>query len=145
MGTKKTQPKNVVARKRLAPPDNMSAAEQFVWIRMVNACSAEHFLESDIPVMIGFCQAFVQQQRAMDQMKEHPLFIMSDNGKVAQHPLVNVHKSLSGTVSNYAMRLRITPSTRIDTKQAATGSHAPPPLVDDPVDELFAQPDHLDG
>jgi P27 family predicted phage terminase small subunit len=110
---------------------------------MVNSCNAEHFIESDIPIMLGFCQAFVQQQRAMDEMKKHPLFIMSDNGKVAQHPLVAVHKSLSGTVSNYAMRLRITPSTRIETKQAAVGSKAPPGLEDDPVDALFAQP--LDG
>ena len=140
MARKRTPPANVQARKRLPPPEGMSAAEQFVWTRMVNACSAEHFIESDIPIMLGFCQAFVQQQRAMEELKVHPLFILSDNGKVAQHPLVAVHKSFSGTVSNYAMRLRITPSTRIETKQAAVGSHAAPSLEDDPVDELFAQP-----
>lgn len=140
MPRERKDPKRVVARKRLSPPEEMSTPEQFVWNRMVNACSAEHFIAADIPLMLGFCQAFVQQQRAMEEMKKHPLFIMSDNGKVAQHPLVSVHKSFSSTVSNYAMRLRISPSTRLQQTNAAAGSDLRPDLVDDPVDSLFAEP-----
>lgn len=133
-------PVDPTARKRIPPPSGLTAAEQFVWGEMVKACDAEHFISSDVPLMIGFCQAFVQQQRAMEGLKEHPLFIMSDNGKVAQHPLVAVHKSFSGTVSNLAMRLRICPSTRIQQTNKAAGSDLLPPLDSDgdSIDNLFA-------
>ena len=117
----------------------MDILEQAVWIRVVNACTADHFNESDIPLMIGYCQVFVQLQRAITELKESPFTIMADNGKVSAHPIVAVHKSLSGTLSNLAMRLRLSPSTRISTKAAATGSALPPPKVTegDEVDELF--------
>jgi len=130
----------IIGRKRMQIPEGLDILEQAVWIRMVNSCSAEHFIDADIPLMVGFCQAFVQQQRAMEQMKDSPLFIMSDNGKVAQHPLVAVHKSFSGTVSNLAMRLRLSPSTRIQTTNKAVGSDAVPDLETDgdSIDGLFA-------
>ena len=130
----------IIPRKRIPPPSGLDAAEKFVWNEMVNSCDAEHFIQSDVPLMIGFCQAFVQQQRAMEQMKDQPMFIMSDNGKVAQHPIVSVHKSLSGTVSNLAMRLRICPSTRIQQTNKKVGSELPPGLETegDAVDDLFA-------
>lgn len=132
----------LIPRKRLSPPTGLSAAEQFVWNEMVNSCDAEHFIPSDVPLMIGFCQSFVQQQRAMEQLKVHDLFILSDNGKVAQHPLVAVHKSFSGTVSNLAMRLRICPSTRIQQTNKKAGSDLPPGLETsgDEIDDLFSHP-----
>lgn len=138
-GKKKIIPMEIVARKRLKPPVGMSASEQHVWKEMVNSCDAEHFIDSDIPLMVGFCQVFVQQQRAMEQMKNQPFFIMSDNGKVAAHPIVGVHKSLSGTLSNYAMRLRLSPSTRIQQTNKASGSSLPPGREDegDDIDRMF--------
>jgi len=136
---KKPIPADISARKRLSPPEGMTAVEQVVWNRVVAACSAEHFIESDIPLLMGYCQVFVQQQRAMETMKTEPLVIMADNGKVAQHPIVAIHKSLSGTVSNLAMRLRLSPSTRIQTTNKAVGSDKPPGLDTDgdEIDALF--------
>ena len=129
----------IIPRKRISPPNGLSAAEKFVWNEMVNSCDAEHFIPSDVPLMIGFCQTFVQQQRAMEQMKEMPFFIIADNGKVTQHPIVSVHKSLSGTLSNLAMRLRICPSTRIQQTNKAAGSVSTPSLETegDSIDQLF--------
>ncbi|MBW1672153.1 MAG: hypothetical protein JRJ45_00655 [Deltaproteobacteria bacterium] len=130
----------VIPRKRLSPPFGLNAAEQFVWNEMVNSCDAEHFIPSDVPLMIGFCQSFVQQQRAMEGMKEHDMWILSDNGKVAAHPSIAIHKSLSGTLSNLAMRLRICPSTRIQQTNKKVGSDLLPGLETegDDIDSLFA-------
>ena len=133
-------PTHITARQRILPPDGMTEMERQVWHRVVQACSAEHFIEADIPLLMGYCQAFVQQQRAIDTMKHEPQVIMADNGKVAAHPIIGIHKSLSGTVSNLAMRLRLSPSTRIQTTNKAVGSDLPSGLESDgdETDRLFA-------
>ena len=133
-----------IARRRLEAPNGLDQKERAVWIAMVNACSAEHFIASDIPLMINYCQSYVLLQKATMELKEQNLVIVADNGKIAQNPLVSIHKSLSATISNLAMRLRLAPSTRIQTTNKAAGATAPPPRVTegDKTDRLFKQPTH---
>ncbi|MFK7844687.1 MAG: P27 family phage terminase small subunit [Rhodothermales bacterium] len=133
-------PIKVIPRQRLSPPSDLDPAESEIWLMVVDACSAEHFKQSDIPLMVSYCQAYVQLQRAAKQLKSEPLVIPTDGGSTKVNPIVSVHKSLSGTVSNLAMRLRLSPSTRIATKAAATGSDAPPLVEDAELDELLYQP-----
>lgn len=132
----------VIGRKRITPIDGLTEGERFVWIRMVNACSAEHFNQSDIPLMVMYCQTFVQEQKAMDQMKNSPFVERKTNLDLAPHPIIAIHKSLAGTMSNLAMRLRLAPSTRIQTTNKAIGSDTPPSLETegDEIDSLFAKP-----
>lgn len=131
---------SVIGRKRIPVPDGMTDMQKSVWISMVNSCSAEHFIESDIPLMISYVRIIIQVHRAMGEMEINPMTYVADNGKPAPHPIIQVHKSLSGTLSNLAMRLRLCPSTRIQITNKAVGSDKHPDLVTkgDDLDQLFA-------
>ena len=129
----------IIGRTRIRPFEGMGALEKAVWVRMVNSCSAEHFIEADMPLMAAYCEMYVQYRRAMDELKAVPLTIVADNGRICAHPLVATVKSFSGTLSNLTMRLRLSPSTRIQTTNKAVGSDAKPGLTTDgdETDELF--------
>lgn len=126
---KKLEVVETIARKRLIPPEGLSQLDRKVWTMMVNACSADHFIESDIPLMVSYVKTFIQWERAAREMEEQPLVIYADNGRVAKHPIVDVHKSLAGTLSNLAMRLRLAPSTRHQSNHATVATHDKPELV----------------
>lgn len=131
---------SVIGRKRLPCPDGMSAMQRAIWISLVNSCSAEHFIAGDIPLMMQYVRVIIQVHRAMDMMEESEFVIVADNGKIAQHPIIAIHKSLAGTLSNLAMRLRLSPSTRIQMTNKAVGSDVKPALETsgDDIDRLFA-------
>jgi hypothetical protein len=43
--------------RRLEPPTDLRADERALFAQLVNACSPRHFVESDLPLLISFCQA----------------------------------------------------------------------------------------
>ena len=132
---------NKAARKKMIPPIGMDAAEQFVWNQMVAACSPDHFVESDTPLMVMYCQTFVQFQRAMEGQKKHSQRITTGNGTLPAHPLLGITKGLAGTMSNLAMRLRLAPSTRVQQTDSSInpGEGTGHETDGDNVDRLFAK------
>ena len=73
-------PVEVIQRQRLTAPSELDPAESEVWSMVVDACSAEHFRQSDIPLMISYCQTYLQLQRAIEQLKSESLTVPTDGG-----------------------------------------------------------------
>jgi hypothetical protein len=43
--------------RRLEPPADLLDNERAFFVQLINACSPFHFVESDLPLLISFCQA----------------------------------------------------------------------------------------
>jgi hypothetical protein len=50
-------------------PSGLSEAERAVFLRLVNACDREHFTASDLPLLVAYCQAVTQHDRAAQAIR----------------------------------------------------------------------------
>ena len=112
---------------KLSPPAELSIEAMEVWHMIVNNCSPEHFKRSDEPLLATYCEVTIQRDRAYKEMIESDLTIEGASGSMIKNPIVTVHTNFVSALSNLAMRLRLSPSTRIATKTPVL--EAPQPEV----------------
>lgn len=85
----------MIPRQRLGPPSVLDPTECAVWTMIVNASSAEHFWQSVIPLMVSYCQTYVQLQRTAEQLKSESLTVPMALG-VKQNPMSRFTEACRG-------------------------------------------------
>jgi hypothetical protein len=94
------------ATPRLRPPATLSEAERALFVDLISTNRAEHFQQSDLPLLCRYVEAAVMAERAAAELRENPVI----NGKASPW-LVIQEKNLRAMVS-LSMRLRLSPQAR---------------------------------
>jgi phage terminase small subunit len=115
----------------LQPPDHLSANERQRFTNIVASCDARHFRPSDTTLLCRFVEADALAERAAKELRKHPVI----KGKPS--PWLTVQEKNVRALTALAIRLRLSPQSRIDAK--AMGRREPPMRVNpwewDPPEE----------
>ena len=88
---------------RLAPPSDLGRDEAALFRQLVASCPAEHFVASDMPLVVSFVQATVLSRRAAKALSKDASY-------------VTVWEKATRMQATLATRLRLAPQSRIDSK-----------------------------
>jgi phage terminase small subunit len=100
-----------VRRHRLEPPGHLGKVEAQRFADLAAACDPEHFRESDLPLLVRYVEAdLLAEQAARELRKDGPVV----DGRASPWLIVQ-EKSVRAMVA-LAMRLRLSPQSRIDPK-----------------------------
>jgi hypothetical protein len=124
---------NVTGRDpRLSPPSTVSAAEKRLFISIVGSCPAAHFRPSDQPLLVQYVMACVAAEHAAAKLVETGGPV--SGGEV--NPWHRVHERAVRLMSVLAMRLRLSPASRLKPEMVhrRAGYH-PPSYYDTMADE----------
>jgi phage terminase small subunit len=103
-----------VARIPVQPPTHLGDAERQRFVDLVSACDPQHFCISDAPLLARYCEADVLAERAAKELREQGAVLV--NGRpngwlIVQEKCVRAQVAL-------ALRLRLSPQSRLDRKDA---------------------------
>jgi phage terminase small subunit len=104
-------PKRVEAPLPQDPP-GLSEAERAIFVRLVNAADAEHFTTSDLPLLVAYCQAVAQHDRAAQAIRREGDVV---NGRPS--PWIVVQEKAVRAMTALSMRLRLSPQARREKAQ----------------------------
>jgi phage terminase small subunit len=93
-------------------PSGLSEAERAVFLRLVNACDREHFTASDLPLLVAYCQAVSQHDRAAQAIRREGDVV---NGRPS--PWIVVQEKAVRAMTALSMRLRLSPQARREKAQ----------------------------
>ena len=94
--------------KRLQPPADLPEPEKQVFRRIVASVEASHFRESDLPVLLIFVRAVVQERVASGEIAATGYVI---DGKLS--PMVTILRDAQRVVAVYSRLLRLNPVARV--------------------------------
>jgi len=99
---------------RLLPPLDLTAPEAKLFREMVASCAPDHFVQSDLPLLISYVQATILSRRASTAIAKD----------VA---MVGVWEKATRMQATLATRLRLAPQARTDPKTIArrSSNHSP--------------------
>lgn len=104
------------------PPDALSSRAADVWRSVVAALPAEHFFESDLPLLAEYCHTVDILERIREEWISTGSFstINKVNGDIAVNPTLNALNRTQGALAALAGKLRICPSSRVSKFKAGT-------------------------
>jgi phage terminase small subunit len=109
---------------RLEPPDHLSADERQRFIEIVSNCDARHFRPSDTTLLVRFVEADALAERAAKELRKQPVI----DGKPS--PWLAVQEKNVRALVSLAMRLRLSPQSRIDSPALGRASRHTPSFYD---------------
>jgi hypothetical protein len=98
-----------MARQRLVPPLGLTAAEAKLFRELVAACASDHFVQSDLPLVVSYVQATLLSRRASTAIAKD----------VA---MIGIWEKATRMQATLATRLRLAPQARSDPKTIARRS-----------------------
>jgi phage terminase small subunit len=104
---------------RLEPPPEMGGIERKIFLETVAAVDFGHFERADMPLLVAFCNAVAQEQRAAVEL----MISMVQDG--APSPWVAVHASAVRSMVALAEKLRLSPKARKANNQRARSRRNP--------------------
>jgi phage terminase small subunit len=104
---------------RLEPPPEMSGNERKIFLETVAAVDFGHFERADMPLLVAFCNAAAQEQRAAAEL----MVAMVQDG--APSPWLAVHSSAVRSMVALAEKLRLSPKARKANNQRARSKASP--------------------
>jgi hypothetical protein len=106
------------AGSRVQTPDDLTASEAGLFKHLVHSCAPEHFVSSDVPLLVSFVQATLASRNAAKAMKKNP-------------KLAAVWEKTVRMQATLATRLRLAPQARIDPATLTRRREKTPPSVYD--------------
>lgn len=91
------------SRPRLNPPPNLSNAERTLFVELIGACSQNHFVESDMPLLVSYIQSTLLSRGAAAGLADDPSKII-------------IWEKATRMQAMLATRLRLAPQARTDPK-----------------------------
>jgi phage terminase small subunit len=95
-----------LAANRLRPPATMSKPERKVFAQLVGTNPANHFRQSDAPLLHVYCEVIITLRTAASELKKGVVF----DGKIS--PWVAVQERAIKSMVALSMRLRLSPQAR---------------------------------
>jgi phage terminase small subunit len=84
----------------------------------VQSCDADHFAESDMPLLVAYVQAVAQHERAVATLRRDGDVIVNARGSLAISPWITVQEKSSREMIGLALRLRLAPQARYERAKA---------------------------
>jgi phage terminase small subunit len=94
---------------RLHPPPDLGKDEQEVWRKIVLTCDAEHFQQSDAPLLVRYVQNVVLARRAAEALTKEGAVIAG-----RANPWLTVAEKADRALVALSMRLRISPEPDLE-------------------------------
>ena len=119
------QPSIDAGKTRLKPSSNLIAAERELFVTLVRGCAPNHFRETDRLLLEEYVREALLLQQAAEALRQNSA-VMPD-GKIS--PWFQIQQRACKTMALLAMRLRLTPASRLHPKSVArqtTPSHFAP-------------------
>ena len=98
---------------RPLPPAALSEPERELFSSIVGGCDAEHFRQTDLPLLSRYCEAAVLAEQAALELRNGAVV----NGKSS--PWIVIQEKCVRAMVSLSMRLRLSPQSRLDPKTLA--------------------------
>jgi phage terminase small subunit len=108
-------PKRPILTTPPAAPAGLSAEEERVLQQLLTSVDAGHFTPSDMPLLVAYCQAVAQHDRAVQAIRCEGDVV---DGKAS--PWVVVLEKAQRAMVALSMRLRLSPQARRERAQLPT-------------------------
>jgi phage terminase small subunit len=95
---------------RPSPPVCLSEPERELFSSIVGGCDAEHFRQTDLPLLSRYCEATILAERAALELRNGAVV----NGKPS--PWIVIQEKCVRAMVSLSMRLRLSPQSRLDPK-----------------------------
>ena len=103
---------------RVQTPDDLTPPEAALFHHLVRSCAPDHFVASDVPLLVSFVQATLMGRNAAKAMKKNP------KSAAVWEKTVRMQATL-------ATRLRLAPQARIDPVTLTRRREKTPPSAYD--------------
>src|SRR5262245_52237933 len=104
---------------RLDPPSGLTDNERLLFVEIVEACPAQHFVASDVHLLVSFVQSTLLSRRAVTEAAKDPAALA-------------LWEKATRMQATLATRLRLAPQSRLDPKTLARHQPSPFPKPWDP-------------
>jgi phage terminase small subunit len=104
---------SVSGKRRLAPPPGLSEPARLVFLEVVAANGPEHFTRADMPLLLAYCTACSMERQASAALEREGLIV---GGRAS--PWLTVQEKQTRAMVALAMRLRLAPQSRLDSRAA---------------------------
>lgn len=111
-------------KRRLPPPDDLPPLEAQIWTKTMNSFAVGWFESSDIELLRAYVGACAQHLRFQDEAEGQRAVVTGAQGGPIANPIFGMIDRERNTIARLAVKLRISKSSRIDPKTAATNSKA---------------------
>jgi phage terminase small subunit len=131
-------------RTRLSPPGNLDKNEVRIFRSIVGNMPARHFARADLVLLVRHVQNLAAADIAAAHLKKGG--IVDGDGKIS--PWLRALEKLDRSIVSLATKLRLTPSSRFDSRAAARNSRGPEPSVYDQLNSIDFDDDgedHVDS
>ncbi len=95
---------------RPSPPAGLSKPEREMFATIVAGCDADHFRQTDLPLLSRYCEAAILAEQAALELRNGAVV----NGKPS--PWIVVQEKCVRAMVSLSMRLRLSPQSRVDPK-----------------------------
>ena len=95
---------------------------------IVAGCDANHFRQTDLPLLSGYCEAAILAERAALELRNGAVL----DGKPS--PWIVIQEKCMRALVSLSMRLRLSPQSRIDPKTIGRQQPRPGPFPWDPAE-----------
>ncbi len=106
---------------RPSPPACLSGPERELFAALVTGCDADHFRQTDLPLLSRYCEAAILAERAALELRNGAVV----DGKPS--PWIVVQEKCVRAMVSLSMRLRLSPQSRLDPKTLARRQPHPGP------------------
>jgi phage terminase small subunit len=97
-------------QQKLLPPAFLSEPERELFASIVGGCDADHFRQTDLPLLSRYCEAAVLAENAALELRDGAVV----DGKPS--PWIVVQEKCVRALVSLSMRLRLSPQSRLDPK-----------------------------
>ena len=106
---------------RIQPPADCSQRYRQEWERMVNDLPADHFRESDRPIMETYISQYLMLKDMTAEMQGQSFTMDLGHGE-KENPLLGTIVKYTSKVMSLASKLRLTPNSRTQVSTATKGA-----------------------
>jgi len=111
---------------RQPPPETLDVVEAGIWASIMDSLPSDWFRPSDWPLLAAYCQTAVQYEKVTTELRDAPLTLTADNGRIYRHPLLAIQHTAALRLAALAMKLRLCPNSRVrHDATAAKGKQQP--------------------
>lgn len=128
-GPKSTEDRMTVVAatgQRMEPPLGVLTEKQVeLWRGIVDSLPADFFRPGDSPLLVAYCKAYSFWLQASEDMEVNGITITDDKGRRQANPAHSILVTQASAMAQLAVKLRLSPSSRISAQKAGTGAGQP--------------------
>lgn len=104
-------------------PEHLTESQSDIWCLVMNSRAGELITPESYPVVVEYCRAVVAADQVAQELDEFkPEWRKTDEGLRRWDKLLAMQDRLAGKIASLAVKLRITPSTRVHPEKAGTNA-----------------------